>query len=96
MPVYEIYKCGRRPTTGRAGLNLVERLCGLPAVVIPHYDNAEGGTHSTRFCYLGEGRLGMLERSCPRARSSSGVDEHTALVLDLAAGTAVGAGQRRR
>ena len=30
---------------------------GLDAVVIPHFDNAEGGNHDTRFCYLGERRL---------------------------------------
>src|SRR5690606_27330356 len=53
VPVYEIYKAGFEPYW-EPGLDLVSRTCGLPAVVIPHYDNAEGGTHDTRFCYLGE------------------------------------------
>src|SRR6266571_3494942 len=37
-------------------------------VVIPHYDNAEGGTHDTRFCYLGERRLAALEALLAAAR----------------------------
>ena len=56
--------------------------------VIPHYDNAEGGTHDTRFCYLGERRLALMEASLPADAAVLGVDEHTALVLDLVAGTA--------
>ena len=40
------------------GLDLL-RAAGFEGscVVIPHYDNAEGGTHDTRFCYMGERRL---------------------------------------
>ncbi|MGN6676334.1 MAG: CysS/YqeB C-terminal domain-containing protein, partial [Streptosporangiaceae bacterium] len=51
--------------------------------VIPHYDNAEGGTHDTRFCYLGERRLAVLERELPDDAAVLGVDEHTALIIDL-------------
>ncbi|MGH3611710.1 MAG: CysS/YqeB C-terminal domain-containing protein [Pseudonocardia sp.] len=87
VPVYEIYKSGADPTWA-AGTNLLERLTGLHAAVIPHYDNTEGGTHSTRFCYLGERRLRVLEAELPEGAHVIGVDEHTALVLDLAAGTA--------
>jgi len=87
VPVYEIYKSGANPAWA-AGTNLLERLTGLRAAVIPHYDNTEGGTHSTRFCYLGERRLRMLEAELPEGAHVIGVDEHTALVLDLAAGTA--------
>ena len=87
VPVYEIYKCGADPEWA-SGLNLLERLTGLRAAVIPHYDNAEGGTHTTRYCYLGERRLRVMERSLPAGAHVLGVDEHTALVLDLAAGTA--------
>ena len=53
VPVYEIYKAGIEPAWV-PGLDLVRRVTGLPAVVIPHYDNAEGGHHDTRFSYLGE------------------------------------------
>ena len=51
--------------------------------MVPHYDNAEGGTHDTRFCYIGERRLRVLERALPRGAFVLGVDSHTALVLDL-------------
>jgi cyanophycinase-like exopeptidase len=87
VPVYEIYKSGADPAWA-PGTNLLERLTGLRAALIPHYDNTEGGTHSTRFCYLGERRLRFLEGSLPAGSHVIGVDEHTALVFDLATGTA--------
>ncbi len=87
VPVYEIYKAGFDPHWD-SGLNLVERACGLPAVVIPHYDNAEGGHHDTRYCYLGESRLSTMERQLPESSFVLGVDEHTAVLLDPGAGTA--------
>lgn len=87
VPVYEIYKSGADPAWA-PGMNLLERLTGLRAALIPHYDNTEGGTHSTRFCYLGERRLRLLEGSLPDGAHVIGVDEHTALVFDLAEGTA--------
>lgn len=81
VPVYEIYKAGFEPYW-EPGLDLVAQACGLPAVVIPHYDNAEGGTHDTRYCYLGEDRLAALERELPPTALVLGVDEHTAVLLD--------------
>ncbi|HUC57001.1 MAG TPA: Type 1 glutamine amidotransferase-like domain-containing protein [Streptosporangiaceae bacterium] len=81
VPVYEIYKAGEDPYW-LEGLDLLGVL-GLKVAVIPHYDNAEGGTHDTRFCYLGERRLELLERELPADAAVLGVDEHTALVLDL-------------
>ncbi|CAN5379844.1 hypothetical protein BH24ACT9_BH24ACT9_01960 [soil metagenome] len=86
VPVYEIYKAGAAPYW-EPGLDLVAQVTGLPAVVIPHYDNAEGGHHDTRFCYLGERRLALLERDLPEDSFVLGVDEHTAVILDLGAGT---------
>jgi hypothetical protein len=65
---------------------------GLPAVVIPHYNNAEGGHHDTRYCYLGEQRLAMMERSLPTETFILGVDEHTAVLLDPVERTATVAG----
>ena len=85
VPVYEIYKAGVRPYW-EPGLDLVAELTGWPAVVIPHYDNAEGGHHDTRFCYLGERRLAMLESELPDDAFVLGVDEHTAVILDVGAG----------
>jgi hypothetical protein len=86
IPVYEIYKVGADPYW-LEGLDLLAPV-GLRAVVIPHYDNAEGGTHDTRFCYLGERRLAMLEPQIPADAAVLGVDEHTALVFDMVAGEA--------
>jgi hypothetical protein len=93
VPVYEIYKVGA-PVEWAAGLYLLSAF-GLPVAVIPHYDNAEGGNHDTRFCYLGERRLRILEAQLPPGAFVLGVDEHTGVVLDLDAGTAtvVGLGQ---
>jgi cyanophycinase-like exopeptidase len=86
VPVYEIYKVGDDPHW-LDGLNLVAE-AGLDAVVIPHFDNAEGGNHDTRFCYLGERRLAMMERQLPESTFVLGVDEHTACIVDLDAQTA--------
>ncbi|MEY2974365.1 MAG: hypothetical protein RIR49_785 [Actinomycetota bacterium] len=86
VPVYEIYKCGHAPHW-LEGLDLLGQL-GIRAAVIPHFDNAEGGHHDTRFCYLGEKRLVAMERMLPDEAWVLGIDEHTGLVLDLDAGTA--------
>ena len=86
IPVYEIYKVGQAPRWAE-GLGLLAE-AGLPVALIPHYDNNEGGNHDTRFCYLGERRLSRLEDELPEGSWVLGVDEHTALVLDLDAGTA--------
>jgi len=86
VPVYEVYKAGEEPRW-EDGLNLLSAV-GINAVVIPHYDNAEGGHHDTRFCYLGERRLSFLEALLPSDCYVLGVDEHTGLVIDLDAGSA--------
>ena len=92
IPVYEIYKAGADPYW-LTGLDLLGPATGLRAAIVPHYDNAEGGTHDTRFCYLGERRLRVLERSLPDGAFVLGVDGHTALILDLERGTATVAGR---
>ncbi|MGH9280710.1 MAG: CysS/YqeB C-terminal domain-containing protein [Acidimicrobiales bacterium] len=86
LPVYEIYKAGETPAW-LDGLDLMAA-AGIRAAVIPHYDNAEGGRHDTRYCYMGERRLVVLEDRLPADVFVLGVDEHTALILDLDAGTA--------
>jgi hypothetical protein len=91
MPVYEIYKVGEEPHW-LEGLDLLGRATGLRAAVVPHYDNAEGGNHDTRFCYVGERRLRVLEEQLPDDAFILGIDGHTALLLDLEAGTASVAG----
>jgi hypothetical protein len=81
VPVYEIYKVGAAPYWAQ-GIDLLAQL-GLRAAVIPHYDNAEGGTHDTRCCYLGERRLRLMESMLDADTVILGVDEHTAAVFDL-------------
>ena len=92
IPVYEIYKVGEAPRW-LDGLDLLTPI-GMPVAVVPHYDNAEGGNHDTRFCYLGETRMRVLEEKLPSDVFILGVDGHTALVLDLdaASGTVLGLG----
>ena len=85
LPVYEIYKAGADPHW-LGGLDLLG-LLDLPVALIPHYNNTEGGTHDTRYCYLGERRLARMERELPAGAAVLGVDEHTAAVIDLAAAT---------
>jgi cyanophycinase-like exopeptidase len=85
VPVYEVYKVGEQPRW-LDGLGLLG-VTGLRAAVIPHYNNAEGGTHDTRYCYLGERRLRTLEGMLPDGVDVLGVDEHTACIFDLDRGT---------
>jgi hypothetical protein len=86
VPVYEIYKVGNDPYW-LEGLDVLGEI-GLNVAVIPHYDNAEGGHHDTRFCYMGERRLAILEEQLPADAHVIGVDEHTGVILDLDSNTA--------
>jgi len=81
LPVYEIYKAGGAPRW-LDGLDVLGPL-GLTVALIPHYDNAEGGRYDTRHCYLGERRLAVMERDLPANAAVLGVDEHTAVLIDL-------------
>jgi len=81
LPVYEIYKAGGAPRW-LDGLDLLSPF-GLNVALIPHYDNAEGGRYDTRHCYLGERRLAVMERDLPADAAVLGVDEHTAVLIDL-------------
>jgi cyanophycinase-like exopeptidase len=85
IPVYEVYKVGEDPRWIE-GLDLIG-ITGLRVAVVPHYNNAEGGTHDTRYCYMGERRLRMLEAQLPEDVDILGVDEHTAAIFDLDAST---------
>jgi cyanophycinase-like exopeptidase len=86
IPVYEVYKSGADPYWVD-GLDLLTDI-GLPVVVIPHYDNKEGGNHDTSKCYLGERRLLLLEPELDDDVFILGVDEHTGIIIDLDAQTA--------
>ena len=79
LPVYEVYKVGLAPYWEQ-GLDLLARL-GLRATVVPHFNNAEGGTHDTSCCWVGRRRLAGLRQEVPDL-PVIGIDEHTALVID--------------
>lgn len=81
VPVYEIYKVGQ-DVQRLDGLDILSTM-GINAAVIPHYDNAEGGNHDTRFCYLGETRLQLFESMLDEDTYVLGIDEHTGLVINL-------------
>ena len=81
LPVYEIYKVGE-DLHWVAGINILEHF-GFNCVVIPHWNNAEGGTHDTRYCFMGEHRFRKLETLLPTDVSIFGLDEHTACLIDL-------------
>ena len=82
IPVYEMYKVGEDPHW-LTGLNLLEHHTGMSAAVVPHFDNTEGANHDTRFCYIGEQRLRVLEGMLPSETFIIGVDGHTGVSFDL-------------
>jgi len=83
LPVYEIYKVGQE-LHWVDGLDILSS-CGLDVIVVPHWNNAEGGTHDTRFCYMGESRFQKLEALLPDETTILGIDEHTACIIDFEA-----------
>ena len=84
IPVYEIYKAGTNPVW-LDGLDIIGALIGIAVAVVPHWNNNEGATHDTSRCFIGEGRLQQLERTLPDGTAILGIDEHTALTIDLGA-----------
>jgi hypothetical protein len=85
LPVYEIYKVGDDPSWTE-GLDVLGAI-GVRCAVIPHYNNREGGTHDTRFCWMGEPRLRLLESMLPDDVVILGIDEYTACIIDVEAQT---------
>ena len=93
LPVYEIYKVGEPPRWVE-GIDLLGPY-GLELAIMPHWNNAEGGTHDTRFTFMGEPRFRILEAHLPLSTTILGIDEYTAAILDLTRQecTVMGAGQ---
>jgi hypothetical protein len=81
MPVYEIYKVGEE-LRWEEGMNILGHF-GMNYVVIPHWNNAEGGTHDTRCCFMGESRFNTLSSLLPDKVGVLGLDEHTACIIDF-------------
>jgi hypothetical protein len=93
LPVYEIYKVGEEPHWVE-GLDLLAAY-GLDLAILSHWNNAEGATFDTRYCFMGQPRFDVLEDLLPDSTAVLGVDEYTACVLDLGEneGRVMGAGQ---
>ncbi len=93
LPVYEIYKAGH-DLGWQPGLDLFGPY-GLKLVFVPHWNNAEGGAElDTGRCFMGRSRFETLRAMLPADVTVVGIDEHTALAIDLADGMAqvMGAG----
>jgi hypothetical protein len=86
LPVYEIYKAGH-DLHWQPGLGLMSAY-GLELVLVSHWNNNEGGTElDTSRCFMGEARFAQLQALLPSEIPVVGIDEHTALVLDISNGT---------
>ena len=82
LPVYEIYKVGMDPKW-IPGLNLLGNF-GLRIACVTHWNNTEGGTNiDTSKCYMGQSRMDQLVSSIQPEINILGIDEHTALMIDL-------------
>jgi cyanophycinase-like exopeptidase len=82
LPVYEIFKAGLN-LHWQPGLDLFGAY-GLELVFVPHWDNAEGGAElDTSRCFMGQERFARLLAMLPESATVVGIDEHTALLLDL-------------
>ena len=73
IPVYEIYKAGL-PAHWLTGLNLVGTLLGVRVAIVPHWNNAEGATHDTSRCFIGDVKLRELERGLASGVAILGID----------------------
>ncbi len=82
MPVYEIHKAGM-DLHWQPGLNFLGRY-GLDLVIIPHWNNAEGGAElDTSHCFMGETRFRELRKILDCQGTILGIDEHTSVWIDL-------------
>jgi hypothetical protein len=85
LPVYEIYKVGEDLHWIR-GLDFFGAY-GLSLAIVSHWDNKEGGAElDTRCGLMGRERFQRLTDMLPEEVTVLGLDEHTALVMDVGAG----------
>jgi hypothetical protein len=84
LPVYEIYKAGA-DLHWCPGLDLFGSY-GLSLCLVSHWDNTEGGAElDTSRGFVGRARFDQLRVMLPPEVTVVGLDEHTALVVDVAA-----------
>ena len=86
LPVYEIYKVGE-DLHWKEGLNFFG-LYNLPIVFIPHWNNNDGGEElDTSRCFMGHSRFERLMEMLPADLTILGIDEKTALIIEINEGT---------
>lgn len=94
LPVYEIYKAGH-DLHWKPGLDLLGPF-GMSLVFVSHWNNNEGGAElDTSRCFMGAARFAALRGLLPPGTGVVGLDEHTALVIDLRRGEGRVLGQGR-
>jgi cyanophycinase-like exopeptidase len=82
LPVYEIYKAGE-DLHWRTGLDFFGAY-GLSLVFVPHWNNMEGGPDlDTSRCFMGQNRFGQLLGLLPKTMTIIGIDEYTALIINI-------------
>ena len=64
------------------GLDILGPATGINATIVAHFNNTQGGTHDTRFCFIGEKRMRVLEEQLD-GTAVLGIDEHTGVTFDL-------------
>jgi hypothetical protein len=84
LPVYELYKVGEDPHWAD-GLDLLKPF-GLDLAIVPHWNNRDPR------CFVGLARFDELAAQLPPEAVILGIDENTAVTLDLGARTASVAG----
>jgi cyanophycinase-like exopeptidase len=82
VPVYEMYKVGTDPHW-LPGLDVLGHATGIKAAVVAHFNNTQGGTHDTRFCFIGEKRMNQMIETLDSDTSILGIDEHTGISFNL-------------
>jgi hypothetical protein len=93
IPVYEIYKVGE-DLHWKPGLNFFANY-GLDLVFVPHWNNSEGGAElDTSRCFIGRERFEWLRSQLDPETTIVGMDEHTAIIINLAAKTCLAIGRK--
>lgn len=86
LPVYELFKAGA-DLHWVDGLDLF-KMYGLDLAIVPHWDNLEGGEDlDTSHGYVGLERFEQLRAMLSPQTHVLGIDEHTVVELDFAAGS---------
>ncbi len=85
LPVYEIYKIGE-DVSCPPGLDLFADF-GLALSCVPHWNNTDGGADvDTSRCFIGMERFAGWCALLPPGHTVLGLDEHTGVIIDFAAG----------